>query len=247
MNELSPQTIGKPCPFQEEWARLWNSGDKDAARTFSRTTRYYTNIKVLKDPRQPENEGKIFLLDMSGSMKDKIQALIDPSEQDRALGSEPKQLFNPMLGNSFKLVSSKGSNGIITYDRSEVINEVNGIYDTVEEALDDIKTNAYKLSDFLKEDAYMSYDELKEKLNYVTFAEFNQTPATAQVQTDSLVNSATEATNVAQRQQPEVHEPAQVQTQVQTQAVQETPATPATQTQEPKKADDLDSLLAGLI
>ena len=28
VSEFSPTTIGKPCPFQEEWQRLWNLGDK---------------------------------------------------------------------------------------------------------------------------------------------------------------------------------------------------------------------------
>ena len=32
VNELSPQTIGLPCPFQEEWSRLWNLGQKDESK-----------------------------------------------------------------------------------------------------------------------------------------------------------------------------------------------------------------------
>ena len=34
VNEWSPQTIGTKCPFQEKWAELWNSGDKE------KSTRY---------------------------------------------------------------------------------------------------------------------------------------------------------------------------------------------------------------
>ena len=75
VNELSPATIGAPCPFQEKWQELWNLGQKDESKKFGRGVRYYTNIKVIKDPANPANEGKIFLLDMSGTMKDKIQKI----------------------------------------------------------------------------------------------------------------------------------------------------------------------------
>lgn len=225
VNELSPQTIGKPCPFQEKWAELWNAGDKDGSRQYARTVRYYTNIKVLKDPRQPENEGKIFLFDMSGTMKDKVQALLQPSEQDVMLGATPKQLFNPLKGNSFRLVSKKGANGFINYDSSSVVDTEDSIYDSPEVALQDIKENTHKLSDFLKEETYMTYDELKDKLSYVTFANVQSASS------DSLVNSADSVVNEGTQKQPEVHEP-QAQ---QPQAQQET------------KSDNLDDLLAGLV
>lgn len=227
VNELSPQTIGKPCPFQEKWADLWNAGDKEGAKKFSRTTRYYTNIKVLKDPKKPENEGKIFLFDMSNSMKDKIQALLEPSEQDLMLGATPKQMFNPLKGHSFRLVSKKGANGFVNYDSSSVIEQENSIYDSPEAALADIKENTHKLSDFLKEETYLTYDELKAKLEYVTFANVQNTSANS----SSLADNADALVNQGTVQQPEVHEPVQVQ---QAQGQQ-------------KQADSLDSLLEGLI
>ena len=169
VSEFSPTTIGKSCPFQEEWQRLWNLGDKVNSKLYGRSTKYIANIKVLKDPANPENEGKIFLLEMSGALKDKIQNAVDPSPQDRALGKEPKQMFNPLRGNSFRLVAKKGANGQINYDSSEVIGDVTSAYDSVEAALADIQNNTYKLSDFDKESAYLTYEKLQEKMKYVTF------------------------------------------------------------------------------
>jgi len=29
VSEYSPSSIGLPCPFQEEWQKLWNNGDKE--------------------------------------------------------------------------------------------------------------------------------------------------------------------------------------------------------------------------
>src|SRR5574344_43680 len=147
VNEITPSTIGLPCPFQEEWQKLWNSGDKEGSKKFGRSKKYITNIKVLKDPNNPANEGKIFLFEMSGKMKQMIQDALNPSQQDRDLGSTPKEMFNPLKGHSFRLVSKKGANDMINYDSSAILEKEDGIYSTVEEAIKDIKENTYKLSD----------------------------------------------------------------------------------------------------
>ena len=182
VSEFSPTTIGKPCPFQEEWQRLWNEGKKEDAKRFGRSTKYLANIKVIKDPANPENEGKIFLLEMSGSLKDKIQNAVDPSVNDRALGAQPKEMFNPLRGNSFRLVAKRGANGQINYDSSEVINDITSVYASVEEALSDIQNNTHKLSDFDKESGYLTYEKLQEKMKYVTFdGAADSQPAVAQV------------------------------------------------------------------
>ena len=185
VSEFSPSSIGQPCPFQEKWQALWNAGDKENAKLFGRGIKYIANIKVIKDPANPQNEGKIFLFEMSGAMKDKIQNAVDPSEQDRALGAAPKELFNPLRGNSFRLVAKKGANGQINYDSSEVVNEVTSVYDSVEAALEDIKKNTHKLSDLLKPESFMSYDKLQDKMRWVTFADVEtvtpSAPLTAEV------------------------------------------------------------------
>lgn len=232
VSEFSPSTIGQPCPFQEEWQKLWNAGDKDGAKLFGRGVRYIANIKVLKDPANPANEGKIFLYEMSGAMKDKIQNAVDPSEQDRALGAVPKQLFNPLAGNSFRLVAKRGANGQINYESSEVVNEVNSIYDSVEAALEDIKTNTYKLSDLLKPESFMSYEELTKKKAWVTFADQEVvTPASGALTAEAAPAVATVA-EVQPAAPAPVAEPVQV-------AAEPAPAAP--------KSDSLDDLLNGLV
>jgi len=230
ISQFSPTTIGGPCPFQEAWQDLWNSGDKDGAKLFSRGTRFVTNIKVLKDPMNSENNGKIFLYEMSGAMKDKIQNAVDPSEQDRELGAEPKELFNPLRGNSFRLVAKKAANGQITYDSSEVINEVTSIYDSVDDAIADIKENSHKLSDLLKPETFMSYDDLVKKKSWVMFEEQQSTD----LKTDVAQNS----------QAPVEVRPVEVQTS-QTSQTSQTPQ--ATEQVAPKPTDNLDDLLSGLL
>lgn len=230
VSEFSPQTIGQPCPFQEKWQELWNSDDKTGARQFSRSVRFVTNIKILRDPANPENEGKIFLYELSNSMRDRIRSAIDPSPQDRDLGAKPKELFNPLRGNSFKLACKKGANGQITYDPSEIISDVTSIYDSAEEAIADIKANSHKLSDLLKPEAFMTYAELQEKLKWVTFQEQTSAPIQVQEGLKAEVNPGAVKT-------PEVNEVSD-----QSQAAEVEPAKV-----ESKKADSLDDLLKGLV
>lgn len=227
VNELSPNTIGSPCPFQEKWQELWNAGEKEESKKFGRAIRYYANIKVIKDPANPVNEGKIFLLDMSGTLKDKIQKLVNPSQADKDLGAVAKQLFNPIKGNSFRLVARKGANGITNYDSSDAIAEENGIYGTPQEAFDDITKNTFDLSDFRKPETFLPYEKLVEKIRWVTFAD--------------AVNAPTVAVAKVESAQSELN--ANVQT-TQTVAV-ETPVSQPAQASSPTQ--DLDAMLAGLI
>lgn len=188
VSELSPQNINQPDPFHKAWADLWQAGKKEEARMFARQTRFYTNILVIKDPANPANEGKVFLLDLSQSLKLMLENAMFPSEADRALGAEPKALFNPLQGHNFKLVSSKAATGFITYEKSSVVDAVTSVFDSKEEAVAFIKENCYPLDDFLKPEAYKSYAELQEKLNYVMFRD---TPATAQSAKSAEVVDAT--------------------------------------------------------
>lgn len=250
VNNFSPNTIGKPCPFQEMWQELWNSGKKDEARQFGRSIKYVTNIKVLKDPANPENEGRVFLYEMSGAMKEKVQNAVDPSEQDRSLGAKPKELFNPIKGNSFRLVARKGSNGQINYDSSEVINEETSIYESAEEALEEIKNRTYTLSDLLKPESFMSYEELKDKMEWVTF---NKAAPNSNSDAGNTQGPVTTTVAEPQRPQSEVNEASQTsqQTTQQSAPQAQSEAQPETQQKEESKSaqqsQNLDSLLDGLM
>ena len=185
--EWSPSTIGKSDPIQERWAKLWNEGKKDESKRFARSTRYIANIKVVKDPGNPENEGKIFLLDMSKTLGEKVKSIINPPETERAMGIEPKNLFNPLQGGfNFMLVAKIGANGFTNYDSSTVVPESTSIYNSKEEAIKDISENCYKLSDWDKEEAYKSYDELKALLDNL------ETPTQSEVEAEKV-----EATEVS--------------------------------------------------
>ena len=62
--ENSLTTVGQKDPVSEHNRKLWNSGsekDKETVRKQKRKLSYYSNIYVVKDPANPQNEGKVFL------------------------------------------------------------------------------------------------------------------------------------------------------------------------------------------
>lgn len=192
VSELSPQNINQPDPFHQRWSELWNAGRKDESRLFARQTRFYANILVVKDPAVPENEGKIFLLDMSQSLKTILEGVMFPSDADKALGVEPKQLFNPLQGHNFKLVARKGPNGFINYDSSVVVPEVTSVFGSKEEAITAIREKCHKLDDFLQPEAYKTYEELAERLRYVTFQDVDSPKKGNEEVVDASANTKTE-------------------------------------------------------
>lgn len=225
VNEMSPATINQPCPFQEKWAELYNADRKEESKSFSRNIRYVVNIKIIKDPLKPENEGKIFLYEISGRLKDKFQAALEPSESDVAVGTKPKQLFNPIKGNSIKLVAKMGANGQINYDSTEIMPEETAIYSSPEEAINDIKANAFLVSkELLAPDKFKSYDELKKDLAWVTFADTEKSAVAAVQSTQAATVVTTGIADVADV----------------------TPSAQVTSTQS-SSSSDLDSLLDGII
>lgn len=199
-NEWSPTTINLPCPFQERWQKLWNAGDREGSRQFARSTRYIANILIVKDPRKPENEGKVFLYDMSQRFKDKLEQAVNPSQQDIALGVERKEIFNPTKGWVMRLVARKQANDMVSYDSSEFIKS-EPVWPDPQVAYDNIMAKCYKLSDFLKPEAYKSYEELKREFDRVTFADGGSSVSASKAETSEVLDAATAATNATSAQQ----------------------------------------------
>ena len=62
--ENSLTTIGQDDPVSEYNSELWNSGieaNKEIVRKQKRRLAYISNILVVKDPSNPQNEGQVFL------------------------------------------------------------------------------------------------------------------------------------------------------------------------------------------
>ena len=161
--ENSLTTLGQKDPVSEYNSQLWNSGlesDKDVARKQKRKLSYYSNIYVVKDPVNPDNEGKVFLFKFGKKIFDKITAAMQPEFEDE----EPINPFDFWAGANFKLKIKKVA-GYWNYDSSEFARPQALLDD--DDAMEAIWKKQYSLEALVAPDQFKSYDELKTRLDYV--------------------------------------------------------------------------------
>jgi hypothetical protein len=162
--EKSRTTLNEKDPVSEMNSRLWNSGvesDKDIARARKRQTRYVSNIMVVSDPANPDNEGKVFLYRFGPKIFNKIQEAMQPEFQDE----EPLNPFDFWGGADFKLKIRKVG-GYVNYDKSEFAPSTE-LFEGDDSALERVWNQQHKLGEFVNHETFKSYDELKEKLDAV--------------------------------------------------------------------------------
>jgi hypothetical protein len=161
--ENSLTTIGQKDPVSEMNTELWNSGvesDKDIARARKRRLHYVSNIMIVSDPANPQNEGKVFLYKYGKRIFDKIQEAMKPEFEDE----EAINPFDFWKGASFKLKVRKVA-GFINYDKSE-FESASALSDD-DTQLEEIWKTEYALSEFTDPSNYKTYDELKTRLHNV--------------------------------------------------------------------------------
>jgi len=160
--ENSLTTFGDKDPVSEMNNRLWNSGSeasKDLARKQKRRLTYTTNILVISDPKNPENEGKVFLFQFGKKIFDKIMDKARPTFEDE----KPVNVFDLWEGADFKLRMRK-VDGYANYDQSQ-FSEPSQLFDADEQKLLDVVGQQHKLSEFLDKDKYFkTYEDLSRKL-----------------------------------------------------------------------------------
>jgi len=175
--ENSLTTTGGKDPVGEVNRKLWNSGsdeDKEVARKQKRKLAYYSNIYVVKDPKNPENNGKVFLYKYGKKIFDKIQAAMQPEFQDET----PVNVFDLWEGANFKLKITNVA-GYWNYDKSEFAAPSALAAD--DSKLEAIWRQAHSLQAFVSPENFKSYEELEERLNLVLG--ITQTPAKARAAT----------------------------------------------------------------
>ena len=161
--ENSLTTNGAKDPVSEYNSELWNTGidsDKEIARKQKRKLSYYSNIYVVKDPSNPENEGKVFLYKYGKKIFDKVMSAMQPEFEDE----EPINPFDFWAGADFKIKIKKVA-GYWNYDSSEFARP--GALLDDDDAMEAIWKKEYSLTEITAGDQFKSYDELKKRLDYV--------------------------------------------------------------------------------
>ena len=161
--ENSLTTIGQNDPVSEHNSALWNSGvesDKEIARKQKRKLQYYSNIYVVKDSANPENEGKVFLYRFGKKIFDKIMETMQPAFEDES----PVNPFDFWEGANFKLKLRK-VDGYWNYDKSE-FEAPSALFDD-DDKLEELWGKEHSLTAFTENTNFKSYDELKKRLDVV--------------------------------------------------------------------------------
>ena len=161
--ENSLTTTGQKDPVSEHNRELWNSGhdaDKETVRKQKRKLSYYSNIYVVKDPTNPQNEGRVFLFKYGKKIFDKIMEAMQPEFEDET----PINPFDFWQGANFKLKIVK-KDGYWNYDKSE-FDRVAPLLDD-DDALEAVWKKQYSLAAVTAPDQFKSYEDLEKRLKYV--------------------------------------------------------------------------------
>jgi hypothetical protein len=168
--ENSLTTLGKQDPVSEYNSTLWNSGveaNKEIARKQKRRLHFISNIYVVNDSGNPENEGKVFLFKYGKKIFDKLNEAMNPQFADEA----PLNPFDLWAGANFKL-KIRNLEGYRNYDKSEFDSSKPLVED--DEKLETIWKAEHSIQAFLDASNFKSYDELKARLMKVLAEDFGK-------------------------------------------------------------------------
>lgn len=166
--EKSRTTLGGAAdPVSEYNSQLWNSGiesNKGLARSQKRNARYVSNILVIKDPKNPDNEGKVFLFKYGKKIFEKVKEAMMPEQSDL----EQKDAINPFCpwtGANFML-KSRMVDGFLSYEQS-YFSKSEPLFNGDDKKIEELWKQQHKLAQLVDPSQFKSYDELKKRLDRV--------------------------------------------------------------------------------
>ena len=179
--ENSLTTIGQDDPVSEYNSQLWNNGTdagKEEARKQKRRLSYHANIFVVKDPANPQNEGKVFKYKFGKKIFDKLNAAMNPEFEDET----PLNPFDFWEGANFKLKARNGDGGYRTYEPSSFDSPSALLEDDAE--LEKVWESQHSLQEIIDPKNFKSYNELKAKLYKVLGLDGSQHAPTTTAEDD---------------------------------------------------------------
>jgi hypothetical protein len=153
-------TNGEKCPICNSNSVLWKNGDEDTARERKRKLSYYSNIYVVKDTANPDNEGKVFLYRYGKMIFDKIAAAMKPEFDDE----KPVNVFDLWEGANFKLkIKIKG--GYWNYEASEF--DAPAALSNDDDQLEAVYNQCYSLQELVSPEQFKSFSDLEKRMDDV--------------------------------------------------------------------------------
>lgn len=156
-------TLGQKCPLCEANTELWNTGiesNKNIARDRKRKLSYISNIYIVSDTSNPDNEGKVFMWKYGKSIFNIITEAMDPQFEDE----EPINPFDLWDGANFK-IKIRNKDGYVNYDKSEF--DKSSMINEDESIMEKIWNSQHNLSEFIDQDQFNPYDKQSKRLDRV--------------------------------------------------------------------------------
>jgi hypothetical protein len=197
---LCPNTYGEKCPIDEYRSKIYSTKDDaqiEKIRPIKRNENWLVNVLVVKDPTNPENQGKIKILRYGKQLAKIIDAAITGDESDE-FGAKVFDLSEN--GCNLKIKVEKNEGGYASYtgskftspskiddlgDIEELYNQANdldAIFD--HKSYDEIKKllNTHFLGEIAQENT-QSFEDVRE--NFDSYAEIVSTSSSGTVVTKS--------------------------------------------------------------
>jgi hypothetical protein len=155
-------TLGEEDPVGTNNRVLWQGSEKDKeqARKQKRKLKYTSNVLVVSDPGNRENEGKVLKFEYGKKIFEMIMQKVQPTFEDET----PVNVFDLWEGANFKL-RMKQVEKYPNYDQSAFA-EVSPVAETDEEILEIVKQQK-PLKPLLDPKNFKSYEELEKKFKMV--------------------------------------------------------------------------------
>jgi len=181
--ENSLTTLGEKDPVSEYNSKLWKTGteaNKKIAQQQKRRLGYISNILVIKDPANPENEGKVFLYSYGKKIFEKIRKAIKPTDEEiqaaalEGVDLKKVDVFNFWTGHNFTLRVRK-VDGYRNYDTSSFAGLATPETPVAkgtpiasnDDEIEKVWNKCYSLKELVSPDKFKSYAELEAKMNKV--------------------------------------------------------------------------------
>lgn len=165
---------------------LYNTNKKEYDLV-KRKTQYWSNILVIKDPGNPENEGKVFKFRFGVKIMEKINAQV---EVDTSLGLTPVDV-SCAIGGANLLLKVKQQGGFDNYDDSTFMTPTQIPNIENPEFQKYLAENMSDLKEFTAKDKFDSYEKNLEKFNKVMGTSVIAGAAGAAAAADTLENELT--------------------------------------------------------
>ncbi len=161
-----PTTHGNECPVCRANSKIWSENEDDVARKLTsrskRKTSFYSNILIVNDPKNPDNNGKVFLYRYGVKIYKKIMDMIKPE-----IG-KPVMVFDYYDGADFALIVNQQQVGKVkmpNYDASKF--ETPAPVADNDDAIEKIHNQRFGLAEFIDTEKFLAFDKLEEKYNKV--------------------------------------------------------------------------------